>query len=674
MSFLKKLFLVIFLFITKSIFVYAKSETLISPNGNVKVVFALENARAGFDVSFNGKSVVRSISLGFVLEGNDSLTKFSMNSCSYFEKRNTWKTVWGQSSEIVENYSELKISLNDLTQNRTLILSLRAYDDGFAFRYEIPAQEKVHIIHVISEESRFALVGKYSCWWSWADYGTLEKQYYHTSLDSAKHVAVPFTLRRNDDVYVSIHEAAIDDYSSMTLKQEEGDANSYKVNLVPWAFSVQVKAVDSLRTPWRAFIFAKKPGDLIESNLILNLNEPCKLEDVSWIKPMNYIGIWWEMHLGISTWTPGDRHGATTENAKRYIDFAAANGIKGVLIEGWNTGWEEWGKKDAFDFVTPTADFDLKDVVEYARSKGVEIIGHHETGGDTESYEKHLEAAFSLYSKLGIHVVKTGYAGSVTPEGELHHGQCMVRHYNKVMRLAAKYHIMLDVHEPIVLSGLSRTYPNLMTAEGVRGMEWNAWSEGNMPSHTATIPFTRGIAGPIDYTPGIFDIDLSAHKGDRMKWNSLDKGSTSVHSTLSNQLALMVVLYSPLQMAADLPENYEKHPAFEFIKNLPTTWDETHVREAAIGEYVTIARRSSDVWYVAGITNEQAREAEIDLSFLPKGVGYTARLCKDAPDADYQANPEAYVIEEKNVISTDILRVTLAPGGGFFLILHPVKK
>jgi alpha-glucosidase len=457
----------------------------------------------------------------------------------------------------------------------------------------------------------------------------------------------------------------------MTLLKDSAKVNSYKVNLVPWADGILVKAKKSVSSPWRAFIFGDNAGNLMESNLILNLNESCQIKDVSWIQPMLYSGIWWEMHLGISTWKEGEKHGATTENTKKYIDFASDNGIKGVLIEGWNTGWENWGKKDAFDFTSDASDFNLKEVVSYAKSKDVEIIGHHETGGDTESYEKRVKKAFKMYHKLGIRIVKTGYAGPVTPVGENHHGQRMVQHYNKVMKLAAKYEIMLDVHEPIVLSGLSRTYPNLMTAEGVRGMEWNAWSEGNSPTHTCILPFTRGIAGPIDYTAGIFDIDLSNFANEREKWNGLDNGKTAVHSTLSNQLALLVILYSPLQMAADLPENYKNHPAFECIKILPTTWDETVVLDAKIGEYVVVARRDSLTWFIAAITNENGRELEITFPNLNPDLQYKSRYFLDGEDAHFEENPESYLIEEKIHEITRKKTIKLAPGGGFVLLLEP---
>lgn len=633
-----------------------------SPNGKVEVVFVCLNGKAAYTVSFNDKPVILSGSIGYKLKDRE-LTSFEILKTSLLNVDETWKPVWGQSSTIRNSYTEQKTEL--ISGKTKLNVYFRAYDDGFAFRYEIPKQKGLKEIIVLSEESHFSLPGNYECWWSWADYNTLEKNYFHTPIDSISHVAAPFTLRRDDGMHLSIHEAAIEDYSTMTLKREQGPR--FHVNLVPWSDGTLVKANGSLKSPWRAFLFGNSAGDLLTNNLIQNLNEPRVIKDVSWIEPMNYIGVWWEMHVGISTWSAGPKHGANTANAKKYIDFAATNGINGVLLEGWNSGWENWGKQDAFDFVTPYPDLNLKEVVDYARSKGIEIIGHHETGGDTESYEKHLEAAFKYYHDLGIRVVKTGYAGPVTPLGEHHHGQCMVQHYNKVMSTAAKYHLMLDVHEPIVLSGLSRTYPNLMTAEGVRGMEWNAWSEGNPPSHTCTLPFTRGIAGPMDYTPGIFDIDLSKHAEERVKWNSLDNGKTAVHSTLSNQLALMIVLYSPLQMAADLPENYEGHPAFQLVNSMPTTWDETRILDSRIGEYILLARRSGTSWYVAAITNEQERTLELSLDFLAADKTYSGIYCADTENTNYQDNPEDYKIHSTQLSPGETIPIELAPGGGFVI-------
>ena len=668
----------IFLFFTVSCLFFSNqsiarefTQTISSPSKLVEVKFILQQDGLAFwSLKYKGDTIFNYSSLGFVLKGNDSLNRFRWIKNKTKYKNENWKPVWGQSSLIKNEYNEIKIELRDF-KGRLLNFYMRAYDDGFAFRYETPNQPGITDIVIMSEESRISFNGKYECWWSWADYNTLEKLFYHTPLDSATHVATPFTLKRSNNVYLSIHEAAIENYSTMTLKRD-GEQN-YKINLAPWADGTLVKTKTPMFSPWRAIIIADKPGGLIESNLITNLNDTCQIKDVSWIKPMTYVGIWWEMHLGISKWILGEKHGATTENAKRYIDFASKHYVKGVLIEGWNTGWENWGKKDAFDFVTPYKDFNLKEVVKYAKTKGVEIIGHHETGGDTESYEKHIEEAFAFYKMLGINIVKTGYAGPVVPVGEYHHGQCMVQHYNKVMKLAAKYKLMLDVHEPIVLSGLSRTYPNLMTAEGVRGMEWNAWSDGNPPSHTCTLPFTRGIAGPMDYTPGIFDIDLSAHSKEREKWNSLDKGNSAVHSTIANQLALMLVLYSPLQMAADLPENYEGNKAFSFIENLPTTWDETKVIDASIGEYLIIARRKENNWFVGAITNENKRELIISLNFLENNKEYNANIYSDGNDADFETNPESLLINEMKIVSTDSVTLKLARGGGACLKIKIIE-
>ncbi len=637
-------------------------KTIASPSKSIIADFTLIDGKAFYSLIYKNDTLVRPSSLGFILQHKDSLMNFSILNYSIRQFDETWKPVWGQFSSVRNHYNELKIELTDLKKSRKVNLFFRVYDDGFAFRYEIPTQNGVDDIIVISEESRVAFAGNYRCWWSWADYNTLEKLYHATPLDSATFVALPFTLQKSTGTYLTLHEAAIDNYSTMTLKRE--NTKTFKTNLAPWADGTLVKCKKSLLSPWRVFFIADTPGALLTSNLLLNLNEPCKIEDVSWITPMTYMGIWWEMHLGLSTWSMGNRHGATTENAIRYIDFASAHSIKGLVIEGWNTGWENWGKKNTFDFITPTADFDIQKIVAYANSKNVEIIGHHETGGDTETYEKQLDTAFAFYKKMRINIVKTGYAGAVVPEGENHHGQCMVNHYNKVMRIAAKYHIMLDVHEPIMLSGLSRTYPNLMTAEGVRGMEWNAWSEGNPPSHSCTLPFLRGMAGSMDYTPGIFDIDLSKHADKRQKWNGLDKGNTSVHSTIANQLALMIVLYSPLQMAADMPENYEGNEAFNFIQDLPTTWDETLVLEASIGEYVVTARRKGSNWFIGAINNETAKEIKISYSMLKTGKKYLAKSYTDSYGAHFETNPEVIDIKTTQVLNADTFLLKLAPGGG----------
>lgn len=646
--------------------------TVLSPSGKIKVSTQFLKNQLFYSVTYATEQIIHPSGLGFVLKGNDTINSFQLINSKQATFNETWQPVWGQQNSVKDHYNQLTLELKDLKNNIPLFITFRVYDDGFAFRYHFPQINSE--IEIISEESYFNFAENNDCWWIWADYNTLEKSYNHTSLEKASHVAVPFTMKTQKGTHISIHEAALDDYASMTLKQSTTDSLSFKVNLVPWSDGTAIKKSTAFSTPWRTVFVSPNAAGLIESSLLLNLNEPCKIEDCTWIKPINYIGVWWEMHLGISTWgMKGGRHGATTENTKRYIDFAAQNGIQGVLIEGWNTGWENWGAKDAFDYVTPYPDFDIYEVVRYAKSKKIEIIGHHETGGDIISYEKNLDSAFAFYKSLGIKYVKTGYAGPVNPPTEWHHGQYMVRHYNKIMETAAKYGIMLDVHEPVIPTGLSRTYPNLMTFEAVRGMEWNAWSEGNPPSHTCTLPFTRGMAGPMDYTPGIFDIHEQNFAEKRVKWNDLDKGNSTVHSTISNQIALMIVLYSPLQMASDMIENYENHPAFEFVKEIPTTWDETKVLDAQIGEYIVIARRKGTKWYIAGITNEQARTVTINLDLLDSHKNYTLKKCIDAENAHFEKNPTAYVINEEVVNSSNSVKIKMAEGGGMMLILSEPK-
>ena len=642
---------------------------VLSPSGKLTVEIKFENKRIFYKSSFKDETIINYSGMGFVLNNSDSLCFFDSLKTERVTYDDTWKPVWGQYSAIRDNYNELLLYLKDINQNRLVNICFRAYDDGFAYKYSFPENNPEIIIK--SEESYFSFPENNNCWWIWADYNTLEKLYFNTPLKEASHVAAPFTIQTPKGTFISIHEATIDDYSSMTLKQNNDDSLTFKVNLVPWADGTAVKTSAPFNTPWRVVFVSPSAGGLIESSLLLNLNEPSVISDVSWIKPIKYIGIWWEMHLGISTWAMNSgRHGATTENAMRYIDFAASNGIEGLVIEGWNKGWENWGTKDAFDFVTPYQDFNIKEVVEYARSKNVEIIGHHETGGDILAYEKKLDSAFALYKSLGIKYVKSGYAGPVNPSTENHHGQYMIRHFNKVMRTAAKYGIMLDVHEPVIPSGWSRTYPNLMTFEGVRGMEWNAWSSGNPPSHTCTLPFTRGLAGPMDYTPGIFDISEQRFEERRVKWNWLDTGRTSVHSTICNQIALMVVLYSPLQMAADLPDNYMNHPAFSFISQIPSSWDETKVLDAKIGEYVVIARRKGDTWFVAGITNEKSRTLPMKFDFLKRNKRYTLNKCVDSEDAHYENNPTGYIISTEIINSESDIKIKMAEGGGFIMILN----
>jgi alpha-glucosidase len=464
-------------------------------------------------------------------------------------------------------------------------------------------------------------------------------------------------------LFVSIHEADLTDYAGMTLVPDPGapGGTALRAELVPWPDGVtRVMGRTPFVTPWRTIQIARRPGELLESNLILNLNEPCTIEDTSWIRPMKYVGIWWGMHIGKYSWHEGPDHGATTENAKRHIDFAAARGIGGVLVEGWNTGWNRWGARGAFDYVTSYPDFDLEEVAAYARERGIALIGHHETGGDAEDYEARVDEALDLYARLGVTAVKTGYAGGIYPRGQHHHGQWMVQHYRTVVKKAAERRIMLDVHEPIKDTGISRTYPNMMTREGVRGMEYNAWSEGNPPEHTTVLPFTRMLSGPLDYTPGIFDITFDEHKPDNR-----------VHSTRARQLALYVVLFSPLQMAADLPENYDGDPAFEFIGHVPVTWDETRGLDSRIGDYVVVARRSGEEWFLGALTDERERLLRVTLGFLDEGRHYDARVFKDGRTAHWEHNPLPVEIETIDVRGGETLSLDLAPGGGQAIWFRP---
>jgi alpha-glucosidase len=634
-----------------------------SPDKQLAISFDLNDGKPFYHVTYRKDTVIYPSQLGFMFKEMPALSEgFKVIKTEMTEYNSSWEQAWGENKTIQDHYQELVVHLQEIAgQERLMNLYFRAYNDGVAFSYEIPQQDNIDDFVILDELTQFDVSGNPDTWWIWADYNTYEKLYQQTTMEEATWVATPVTMRGDKNVHISIHEAALTDYAGMTLKQKE--TGVYEAELVPWANGDKVRTSAPMKTPWRTIQLSDNATDLVQSDMILNLNEPSRIDDTSWIKPMKYIGIWWGMHLGTETWYPDPRHGAITENAMTHIDFAAANNIEGFVIEGWNDGWENWGAKDAFDHVTPASDFDLKKVAKYAREKGVMLIGHHETGGDIESYEKYMEAAYQMCHDLGIHAVKTGYAGGIYPRGEHHHGQFMVRHYRKVVELAAKYQIMLDVHEPIKPTGIRRTWPNMMTREGVRGMEWNAWSDGNPPAHTVTIPFTRGLGGPTDYTPGTFDL-LYQHAGERVKWNTEDISMTRTHTTLAKQLANFVILYSPLQMASDLPKNYEGHPAFQFIADFNADSDESLVLNGEIGEYITVARRSGEEWFLGSATNEEARALKVELNFLEAGATYIAQIYMDAENADWQTNPQDYLIQEKEVTSTTVLDLKLAAGGG----------
>ncbi|MBN1338883.1 MAG: glycoside hydrolase family 97 protein [Bacteroidales bacterium] len=644
-----------------------------SPDLTIHIYFALEKGKPFYMVYHKDEIVLDWSPLGYVFAGGDTLSRdLVIAGTESGAHREEWKPVWGQTALCLNEYNEYKIHLREKSGlKRKFSICFRAFNDGFGFRYIFPEQESADSVFITSELTGFNMAGNGTAWWIPGDFDSYEHLFRTTAISEIDSANTPLTLKLAENRYISIHEADLSNYPGMTIKRT--GETKFSASLVPWPDGIKVKTEAPFVSPWRTVQIAEKPGDLITSCLILNLNEPNRIEDTSWIKPMKYIGIWWGMHLGIHTWHEGPRHGATTARAKEYIDFAAKHNIGGVLAEGWNTGWDSWFNGDKFDFVTPYPDFNLPEVTRYAQEKGVSLIGHHETGGHVPNYEKHMDSAFALYHSLGIHAVKTGYAGKIRPEGQHHHGQFMVNHYQKVVELAAKNRIMIDAHEPVKPTGLSRTWPNMMTREGVRGMEWNAWSEGNPPEHTTIIPFTRMLGGPVDYTPGIFDILCVRHAGERKKWNEAHLDKTRVHSTLANQLALYVVLYSPLQMAADLPGNYKDHPAFAFIEEAPVNWDVTQVLDAEIGDYITIVRKSGNNWYIGSVTDENERTMEVPMDFLSPGIDYLITLYEDGENTDLETNPADFAIREIRVKKSDTLTIKMTSGGGFAAIARPAQ-
>jgi alpha-glucosidase len=660
--------------------VVGQEHVVASPDGSLKVVFELRDGTPTYSVLRFGNEVIGESRLGFLLDGAPDLDgDFVLANADQSSTSETWVQPWGEKKEILDSHNELRLVLRQTDAlARELVIVFRVFDDGVGFRYEWPEQPNLKDLVIGDELTEFALAEDCSAWWIPAyQPNRYEYLYHHTHVSEIDKVHTPATFEMSDGTCLSIHEAALTDFASMTLANV-GDLK-LKADLVPWSDGVKVRAHTPFRSPWRTIQIADNPGGLITSYLILNLNEPCKLADVSWIKPGKFDGVWWEMHLGRSTWGSGEHHGATTANVKRYIDFAAENGLSGVLVEGWNQGWDgEWTKHgDQFSFTRPYPDYDIEELTRYAKSKGVYIICHNETAGAVMNYVRQLDDAFAMYERLGIRAVKTGYVNwgqgikrldDKGPEqGEWHHGQFMVRHYRKVVEEAAKHKLMLDVHEPIKPTGIRRTYPNMMSREGARGQEYNAWSDdgGNPPEHETILPFTRLLAGPMDFTPGIFDLLFVK-----------DRPNNRVNTTLAKQLALYVVIYSPLVMVPDLPENYAAHPdAFQFIRDVPTDWEDTRVLNAKIGDYVTIVRKQRDGedWYLGSVTDEQGRTLEAPLTFLDPDRSYTAEIYRDTDDADWQTKPLAYTIENLKVDSNTVLPLRLAPGGGEAIRFTPVK-
>ncbi len=690
----KSILIITLVYLTQFFSCQSSSErvTINSPDKKIELVFSVtEEGEPAYFINYNDKRIIDTSFFSFEFKDDKPFGKnleiVNSSSQSFDE---TWETVWGEQRLIRNNFNKLKIELRETGDlKRKCFIVFKVFNDGVGFRYEFPEQENLKDVIITDENTQFNLTSDPTCWWIPGDWDIYEHLFNTTrfteidALSKRNHpdlaqtyipenaVNTPVTMKTDDGIYLSILEANLTNYSDMTLKVDKENL-LLQSELVGNDAGIKVKTKTPFVTPWRLILICGKAKDLVESRTILNLNEPNVLKDVSWIKPTKYMGIWWEMHLGKSTWDMASgKHGATTKNAKRYIDFASENGIKALLIEGWNTGWERWfgieDREGVFDFITPYPDYDLKEVVRYAKEKGVNIIMHNETSAAVRTYEKQIDTAFTLYKSLGIHAVKTGYVGKIIPKGEYHHGQYMVNHYRKVMEKAAQYHLMLDVHEPIKFTGLRRTYPNLMSGEGLRGQEFNAWSSdgGNPPRHLTIIPFTRMLAGPIDYTPGIFDIKFNKYKK-----------ANQVNTTLAQQLALYVVIYSPLQMAADLPENYEGNPAFRFIKDVGVDWDTSIVINGEIEEYITIARkeRNTDKWFLGSITDENARSLNVSLNFLNEGKKYTATIYSDKEDSHWDKNPTAYKIETRIVDNSTILNLQLAPGGGTAISFIPVNN
>jgi hypothetical protein len=601
-----------------------------------------------------------------------------------------WKPVWGDVKEIRDNYNQLTVSLSQKGEKAIRFnIIFKVFDDGVGFRYEFPQQKNLGHFIVSEEKTEFHLTGDHKAFWIPGDYDSNEFNPNVTKLsevngEDPKYAAnifahqffdkdavqTPLMLKTNDGLYINIHEAALVNYPAMNLHIDKSNFNLSSV-LVPDALGNMAYLQAPAKTPWRTIIISDKATDILASHTILNLNDPSVIKNTSWIKPTKYVGVWWEMHVGKASWdSASGRHGATTANVKRYIDFAAKHGFAGVLVEGWNVGWEDWFgqyKENVFDFVTPYGDFDVKGLQKYAAARKVKLIMHHETSASVTNYERQMDTAYRFMKAHGYDAVKTGYVGHIIPRGEHHDGQWMVNHYNRVAQKTADYKIMLAAHEPVRPTGLHRTYPNWLACEAARGMEFNAWSEGNRPNHDVILPFTRFMGGPMDYTPGIFQLELNY-------WDKNKK--ETIHTTLAKQLALYVTICSPMQMAADLPESYEKKmDAFQFIKDVAVDWDDSKYLEAEPGEYITVARKAkgSNNWFVGAITNENSRNTNVSLDFLDAGKKYTAVIYADAADADHQKNPAAYIISKQLVDSKTLLSLKLAPGGGCAISIMPVK-
>ncbi len=672
----------------------ASQEDLVvsSPDGEVVlVVSSIANGPLTYTVNYRNKPVILSSALGFELEKpRITLKDFTLNNSVRRTEDSNWTPVLGEVAVIRNHYNELAL---DVKEKSGVLMGIRfrVFNDGLGFRYEFPEQESLDHFIVKEERTRFVLAGDHKTFWIPGDYDTNEYLYNTTKLSEIdagaaigreKDIAIsapagphtvqtPLMMVTDEGLYINLHEAALVNYSTMQLELDKGDY-SFTTHLVPDAVGNKGYLECPAHSPWRTPVMSDKPEDILASKMILNLNEPSKLEDTSWIEPQKFIGVWWEMHIGKGTWEyTGGQHAANTDNVKKYIDFAAEHHFDGVLVEGWNEGWEDWfgnWKEEVFDFVTPYPDYDIGQLTAYAQNKGVKLIMHHETSGSVTNYERRMDAAFSYMKDHGMNTVKTGYVGKIIPRGEHHDGQWMNNHYIRVARKAADYQIMVEAHEPSHPTGLHRTYPNWIANEAARGNEFNnAPTLGISPEHQTILPFTRLMGGPMDFTPGLLHFKLNQFIPDR---------TTEVRTTLAKQLALYVTMYSPLQMAGDLPENYLKHlDGLRFIEEVPVDWQDTQILDAEPGDFVIIARedKNSENWYVGGITDENKRNARVPLGFLSKDRRYSATIYRDAPDAHWDTNPAAYVIEERRVKPRDVLDLPMAAGGGFAISIKTIK-
>ena len=692
-----------------SVFNLANSQELKSPNSELTMTFSLENdGTPTYELSYKNKDVIKPSHLGLELKDDKKslLNDFAILKTENSTFDDTWTPVWGEEKEIRNHYNELAVSLKQNKTNRIVIIRFRLFNEGLGFRYEFPQQENLVYFVIKEERSQFAMTGDHTAFWIPGDYDSQEYDYTESKLSEIREkfdksvtdnasqeqfsktgVQTALMMKTTDGLYINLHEAALINYSCMHLNLDE-ESMIFESWLTPDVNGDKGYMQAPSNTPWRTIMVSDDARDILTSKMTLNLNDPCKIEDTSWIKPVKYIGVWWEMITGKSSWSytdelpaiqlgvtdystvkPNQTHAANNTKVKRYIDFASEHGFDGVLVEGWNEGWEDWfgkSKDYVFDFVTPYPDFDVEEIHKYAKSKGVKMIMHHETSGSTRNYERHMDTAYQFMKDNGYDAVKSGYVGNIMPRGEHHSSQWIINHYQYALEKAADYEVMVNAHEAVRPTGICRTYPNLIANESARGTEFQAFG-GSKSNHVTILPFTRLIGGPMDYTPGIFEMDIS-------KLNP--NNNSHVNSTIANQLALYVTMYSPLQMAADLPEHYEQFmDAFQFIKDVAIDWDESLYLEAEPGHYITVARKekASNNWFIGNVNGNNSRTSNIKLNFLEKGKTYMATIYADAKDAHYKTNPQAYTIKIKKVTSKSKLSQLSVPGGGYAISIKEVN-